>query len=423
MRATLLVVANAIGTGIFTTSGFALADLHDARLVFLVWIMGAVYSLIGVACYDQLHQIYPGSGGEYNFLSRALHPLFGHFAGWVSLIAGFSAPIAASSMAFALYMQKAFGPTLPPVLMSSLVILVIFIFHGFYSHTGFKVHDRFVWGKLICMVALIAIAALWAPWGGDTPLAFPGENENGIMGSIANSFFWIAYSYSGWNAVYYIASEVGGTGEEARKSVKRASFYGTICVCLLYLSLNAVLLFSSDVAPLVGSPEVVGTFLIQIFGASAAQWLNALIAFGLVSTASALFISGPRVYARMAEDGALPKVFKTEQGAIPRNATVLQAGLALLFLWSSQFDLILKFVGFSMALCSIFSVAILVFFSPSKQKFWVRALALIFCVCTSWLVLKAVPGNIQMVIGVAALVALSTITYTLQKLRKGTGPV
>lgn len=411
LRATLLVVANAIGTGIFTTTGFALADVGDPTLVFLIWVLGAAYSLIGVACYQELHRIYPGSGGEYNFLSRGLHPFFGHFAGWVSLIAGFSAPIAASSMGFSLYIQKAFGTTwIPPVVLSSLVIAVIFIFHGLFSQTGFKVHDRFVWGKIFGMAVLIALAAFWAPW--DAPL-FLQSPSTWKMGAIAGSFFWIAYSYSGWNAVYYIASEMEGEGGSDENSVKKASYWGTLCVCALYLCLNAVLLFSIDVTPLVGSPEVVGTYLNIIFGSSAGRWLSVLIAFGLLSCASALFISGPRVYARMAEDGVLPKAFKVPIGEIPKNATYFQAALALLFLWSAQFDSILKFVGYSMAICSVLSVSIVLFYK--KTSWLIRALAAVFCVCTTGLVVQAIPGNQEMIIGVIALIILSGVSYLLQR--------
>jgi amino acid transporter len=49
-----LVIANTIGTGVFTTSGFALADLGEPAFVMLAWLVGGAYALAGVAIYSDL---------------------------------------------------------------------------------------------------------------------------------------------------------------------------------------------------------------------------------------------------------------------------------------------------------------------------------------------------------------------------------
>jgi len=92
-----LVIANMIGTGVFTTSGFALADLRDASFVMLAWLVGGLYAFSGVAIYSDLAKSYPESGGEYVFLKHLLHPALGTAAGWVSLVAGFTVPIAVAA--------------------------------------------------------------------------------------------------------------------------------------------------------------------------------------------------------------------------------------------------------------------------------------------------------------------------------------
>ena len=93
-----LVVANMIGAGVFTTSGFALADLGSRNIVLLAWLLGGIIALCGALCYGALARRLPESGGEYLFLSRMIHPLAGFLAGWVSLMAGFTAPIAAAAL-------------------------------------------------------------------------------------------------------------------------------------------------------------------------------------------------------------------------------------------------------------------------------------------------------------------------------------
>jgi APA family basic amino acid/polyamine antiporter len=57
--AVALVIANTVGTGVFTTSGFALADLGEPAFVMLSWLMGGVYALAGVVVYSDLAAKYP----------------------------------------------------------------------------------------------------------------------------------------------------------------------------------------------------------------------------------------------------------------------------------------------------------------------------------------------------------------------------
>ena len=45
--AAALVVANMIGAGVFTTSGFALADLHTPERVMLAWLCGGILAMAG----------------------------------------------------------------------------------------------------------------------------------------------------------------------------------------------------------------------------------------------------------------------------------------------------------------------------------------------------------------------------------------
>ena len=45
--ATILVIANMVGTGIFTTSGFIIAELGNPQTMLLCWFVGGVFALCG----------------------------------------------------------------------------------------------------------------------------------------------------------------------------------------------------------------------------------------------------------------------------------------------------------------------------------------------------------------------------------------
>src|SRR5687767_12272641 len=95
-----------IGTGVFTTSGFLLAELGSRWAVLAVWAVAGALALAGAAVYAELGAMMPRVGGEYVYLSR-VHPALGFVSGFVSLVVGFAAPMAAGATAFSRYLVAA----------------------------------------------------------------------------------------------------------------------------------------------------------------------------------------------------------------------------------------------------------------------------------------------------------------------------
>src|SRR5215217_8686403 len=104
-----IVIANIIGTGIFTSLGFQLADIQSGFPLLMLWIIGGIAALCGALCYGELSAALPRSGGEYHFLSKIYHPSVGFMAGFVSATVGFAAPVALAAMAFGHYFNGVFG--------------------------------------------------------------------------------------------------------------------------------------------------------------------------------------------------------------------------------------------------------------------------------------------------------------------------
>src|SRR5437879_4105635 len=102
-----------VGTGIFTATAFFAGDLGAPTLVMWLWVAGAACALLGAICYSELGVNFPSSGGEYVYLTRAFGPTWGFMDGWVSFFAGFSAAIAAASLAFTDYVGH-FFPAVSP---------------------------------------------------------------------------------------------------------------------------------------------------------------------------------------------------------------------------------------------------------------------------------------------------------------------
>src|SRR5438046_6952222 len=94
LTATCIVVANMVGTGIFTSLGFQVTGLPTGFSVMALWIAGGICALCGALSYAELGAALPRSGGEYNFLGVIYHPAVGLLAGWISATLGFGAPAA-----------------------------------------------------------------------------------------------------------------------------------------------------------------------------------------------------------------------------------------------------------------------------------------------------------------------------------------
>ena len=81
---TAVIVANMVGTGVFTSLGFQLLDIQSGFALLLLWILGGLTALCGAISYAELGATLPRSGGEYNFLSQIYHPAAGFVSGWIS---------------------------------------------------------------------------------------------------------------------------------------------------------------------------------------------------------------------------------------------------------------------------------------------------------------------------------------------------
>src|SRR5690606_10620303 len=99
-----IVVANMIGTGVFTSLGLQLESLTNTWTILSLWLIGGLIALFGAFSYAELGTRFPRSGGEYHFLSRLYHPFVGYLSGWVSLTVGFAASVALSAMAMGAYL-------------------------------------------------------------------------------------------------------------------------------------------------------------------------------------------------------------------------------------------------------------------------------------------------------------------------------
>ena len=345
-----LVVANMVGTGIFTSLGFQVGEIPSRPAIMVLWTLGGVLALCGALCYAELSAALPRSGGEYHFLSRIYHPSLGFMAGLVSIVVGFAAPAALSAMAFGSYLQGVF-PTIPPPAASIAVVVVVTLFHL----RDLRVSSIFqiVFTTLKVGLVLFLIASLFAaPAASPSPSA--SWNSYLLTTPFAVSLMFTLYAYSGWNAATYILGEV----RTPARIIPLALTLGTLLVMALYLGLNAAFLHAAPIERLAGKLNVAQAAAESVFGNGGGRIVAAVIALGLVSAISAMVWAGPRVAMVIGED--YPRVFgwlraRTASG-IPAAAVAAQSALTLVLLLTSTFEQVLVYTQFALLACSFLTV-------------------------------------------------------------------
>lgn len=345
---TCLVIANMIGAGVFTTSGFALADLGSPERVMLAWLIGGVIALCGAASYAGLIRAITESGGEYLFLSRILHPAAGFVAGWVSLLAGFTGAIAFAALAFEEYLRPLVGGRFPPGSFAIALVVIAGVLHGIRVGAGARFQNVLVFLKIILILIFIVLALIARP---ETPgnVVIPAPFSISVF---AGALVWIALSYSGFNAAVYVAGE----SVDASSNAPRALLIGTVLVTVLYLAFNAVLLFIPPVETIAGRPDVAAAAAQAIGGDTAAILVRLTILLALITSVTSMTMAGPRVYAQMAEDGLMPTVLKLKHGA-PRISIAMQCALAIGLILIADLRDLLSYLGFTLSLSASLTVA------------------------------------------------------------------
>jgi len=352
--ATALVIANMVGTGVFTSIGFQAADIPDANAILIVWILGAIVALCGGICYSKVAELYPGYGGEYHFLTKAWNPTLGLIGGIVSIISGFAAPVALAALAFGAYFSI-FFKTANGNITAIAIISIITIFHLFSIKTSSKFQLVTTTFKIV-LILLFIIVGFWAK---DS-----GNNFNNDLPSIdlfftegfSRSLVYVAFAFSGWNASVYIFNELKKPGTDIKLSI----LAGTLIVGSLYLLLNYVFLKVVALKKLQGVLEASELAASQLFGKSGGEIISIIICVLLLSTISAMVWVGPRVIERMGNDVRLLKWFDhKDEERIPYRAILLQYAITIIILFSGTFNFILVNTGILLNLSTMLTVAIL----------------------------------------------------------------
>jgi APA family basic amino acid/polyamine antiporter len=355
ITATSIVVANMIGTGIFTTSGIMAGYLPGPQWVLVCWILGGLLAMSGALCYAELATRMPEEGGEYIYLKTLYHPLFGFLTGWTSFFVGFSAPIAASALGAVTYIFQGLQRNIPGFnpaylqlyikLSASAIIIIFTIVHYLGVRCGAVVQNILTGFKIIIVAALVLLGLL-AGHSWSNLLTAPYQEFKGM--AFGTAMMLVMFAYSGWNASAYIAGEI----KNPRRYLPLSLILGTSLVILIYLILNLFIFMAVPYTHLAGTITVFETALRAVLGDWIGRILSIIIGLALLSSLSAFIILGSRVYFAMSRDRLFfsfaSKIHPRFE--VPGKSIVLQGGMAVGLLLIGTFEQLLIYLGFALSI-------------------------------------------------------------------------
>ena len=356
--ASMLIVASVVGSGIFFTPSQVANLLPTGELILLAWAVGGLLSLAGAFANAELGAMFPRAGGDYVYLREAVHPAAGFLVGWLSFFAIYAGTIAALAVVFAEAVAPTFGLERRGILaLATLLVLGFSILNLRGTRLGASFNN---WTSVAKIVALVVFAMLGpifgegslAPWFG----AQAATREATLHGLDAWVRFGqalspILFSYLGWNACVYVASEI----KDPARNIPRSLFLGLGLCAALYLVINLVYLFALPPATLAAAGDAGEAAARALFGGVGGSFVSAFVLVSVLGTLNATVLVGPRIAYAMALDGLFVRGVDRVHASFqtPSVAIVVQAIVSIgLVLFLETFPKALNFTVFGIVLAT-----------------------------------------------------------------------
>jgi len=357
--AVFLVVASVVGSGIFLTPGRIADTLPDPGWIFAAWTAGALLSLAGALANAELGAMYPHAGGDYVYLREAFHPAAGFLVGWLTFFVIYAGTIATLAAGFAAsvggFVSLDAGGTLALAIGVTLASTAV---NWVSVRAGARVNNVATFAKVLAIGLFVALGPAIGP-GSWANLA-PGAAGEGAIGLAAFGLALspVLFSYLGWNATVYVASEL----RVPERDVPRSLFLGLALCAAIYLAVNAVYLYALPVGELREVANAGETSARRLFGEAGGRLVAVFVLASILGTLNATIMVGPRIAYAMAIDGLF---FRGVEAVHPRHGTphvalAVQAAVAVgLLLLLRTFPSVLDYTTFAIVLATMADTAAL----------------------------------------------------------------
>jgi APA family basic amino acid/polyamine antiporter len=336
-----VTVGNTIGGGILRTPG-SIAQLLPHETPFVgIWLIGALYALLGANALSELGTMLPRSGGQFIFARHAFGDYAGFVVGWMDWIST-CASTAAIGVVLGASIAWVMGqpPSLSPHIATGIVgLFALLLVMGTSVGDGAQRLTSLL--KAVALMVFVA-ACLFAPR--------PTAPASTVAPAAATGFaaFLLAaqaviYTYDGWSGPIYFSEEL----HDPDRDIPRSMFLGLASVALIYILINIAFVRAVPLSSLAASELPAATVADTLFGAKGALLVRIVVIISLPSAVNACLLMASRVIFALSRDGlGLPMLTKIGAGGAPSLALVAGAVVTVAFLQTGTFDQIIAIAAF-----------------------------------------------------------------------------
>ncbi len=341
-----IVIGSIIGSGIFMVPSLMIKTLPSPMLLFAVWIVSAVVSIIGGLVVVGMGTAFPQARDLLDYYNMIFPKWVGYLfnigSNWVinpfgTVVVGF---------VFAEYLGYFFPLDAMGIKMVTIALLLLLtIINTFNMEIADRFQILFTGTKVVSIILLIVF--LLMPGKGNIEHFSMSEisswNTIKIMGAFFAASTGALNAFDGWYLVSHLTPEVKG----GVKTVGKAIVAGLLICMALYLLTTFAYQFVLTPNEIANSNMVAVTALEKVMGGWAPALVTILILISTSSSVNAFLISSSRLMQSTAEQNMLPPIFKYKNSKhIPVAAFWIIFCFQTILVITGTYELLLDFTLF-----------------------------------------------------------------------------
>jgi basic amino acid/polyamine antiporter, APA family len=334
-----VAVGNTISAGIVRTPGDIAARLPNHWLFFSVWFAGALYALVSAFQLAELGSCIPKSGGQYNFSRRAIGDFTGFIVGWSDWLStcGTTGAVGIVVGEYMAHLFPSFDGALK-IKFTAVSVIVLFALLQWKSISmGSKVQN---FTTVLKGLAFFIMVVMCFSLGGHlrhaaesaiaarhtAPAVIPVSAA--LITALLFGVQATIYTYDGWDGVIYFGDEIMNPG----RLVPRAIFASLFSIVMIYLLINAAVLYVLPMSEIAGNNFSLGLAAERVFGSHGDFIFRSIMVVALFSSLNALHLMGARVIYAMSRDGLFFRAAsRVNPGGTPTVGLLLSAMVGVAF--------------------------------------------------------------------------------------------
>jgi basic amino acid/polyamine antiporter, APA family len=342
-----VAIGNTIGAGILRTPGDVASQLQTPWLFLGVWVVGALYALLGVNALAELGTMLPRSGAQYVYARHAFGDYAGFVVGWLDWIS-----TCASTAAISIVIGESVA-ALVPVLsnhatglaMATVIVFTLLLLKS--TRVGGRSQEITSLFKTIALAVFIAACFIF----GGTAAAARSPNVTHVTATPTTSLFAgfvlsaqaVIYTYDGWSGPLYFSEELRDPGRQ----IPRSMFGALFAVAAIYLLVNLAFLYVLPVSAMAGSTLAAARVATAIFGPRGETVVRVVVILALPSAVNACLLMSSRVLYGVSRDGIGPHAAThVNEGGTPTTALLASGIVSLIFLATGTFQSVIAIAAF-----------------------------------------------------------------------------